>query len=140
MPETKPLTDEDYVALADFRHALRRFLAFSAGEASEAGLTPQQHQTLLAIRAAPAGTATVGLVAERLIVKPHSATGLVDRLAALDLVERSTSDADRRRAILSLTPKAEAILAGLTRVHRAEIDRLLPLLRHVQDHFDTVSA
>lgn len=133
-----PLTQDDYVALADFRYALRRFLTFSETEASEAGLTPKQHQALLAIRAAPRGTATVGFVADRLLVKPHSATGLVDRLAALELVERSASEDDRRRALLRLTPKAETILSELTLIHREEIRQLRPLLRHVLDHFETV--
>jgi hypothetical protein len=49
------LADEDYTALADFRHALRQFLAFSEQAATTCGLTPQQHQALLAI----AGRATV---------------------------------------------------------------------------------
>jgi DNA-binding MarR family transcriptional regulator len=138
VPKVKSLTDDDYAALAEFRYVLRRFLSFSETEAGAAGLTPQQHQTLLTIRAARPGTATVGYVAEQLVVKPHSATGLVDRLAALELVERSTPQDDRRRAILSLTPKAEAILSDLTLVHREEIERLLPLLRHVRDHFEAV--
>ena len=54
------LTDTDYAALAEFRFALRRFQVFSEAKAAEAGLTPQQHQTLLAIRAADPADATVG--------------------------------------------------------------------------------
>ena len=76
------LTDADYLALAEFRFSLRQFQAFSEQKAEECGLTPQQHQALLVIRAAPAGTATIGYVAERLILKPHSATGLVEIVVA----------------------------------------------------------
>src|SRR3546814_15768207 len=76
------LADADYAALADFRHALRRFQAFSEAQAAEQGLTPQQHQALLAIRGAAPGTPSVGDIAQRLMLKPHSATGLVNRLAA----------------------------------------------------------
>lgn len=122
------LDDADYRALADFRHAIRRFLAFSETWAAEMGLTPQQHQALLAIRAAPEGQATVGLVAERLILKPHSATGLVDRLVALGLVVRELAADDRRRACLLLTPRAYEILGALSAIHREEIQRMRPVL------------
>lgn len=122
------LSDADYATLAEFRFSLRQFLAFSESRAAECGLTPQQHQALLAIRAAPVGGATVGYVADRLILKPHSATGLVDRLMVLNLVERRTSAQDKRRALLVLTQEAHAKLARLSTVHREEILRLKPLL------------
>ena len=63
-----------------------QFLAFSEARAAECGLTPQQHQALLAIRGAAPRPVSIGYVAERLILKPHSASGLVDRLEALGLV------------------------------------------------------
>ncbi|MCE7798838.1 MarR family transcriptional regulator [Sphingobium sufflavum] len=122
------LTDDDYAALADFRFSLREFAAFSEKRAAECGLTPQQHQALLAIRAVPAGTAGVGYVAERLILKPHSATGLVDRLEALGLVTRRWSAHDRRQAQLELTQQAHSILETLSVTHREEILRVRPLL------------
>ena len=128
MTNSVALTDEDYIALADFRHALRRFQAFSEANATNVGLTPQQHQALLAIRAASPAEVTIGIIAERLILKPHSATGLVDRLEALELVTRHEASVDRRRAILRLTPKAETLLAALSATHCEEIRRLKPLL------------
>ena len=127
MTQEKELTDADYRALAAFRHAIRRFQSFSEGQAAQAGLTPQQHQALLAIRAATPEQATVGYVAERLILKPHSATGLVDRLVALGLVVREAA-ADRRRVYLRLTPGAYAMLAALTAIHREEVQKLRPVL------------
>jgi DNA-binding MarR family transcriptional regulator len=130
------LAEEDYRALADFRHEIRRFQAFSEAHASKVGLTPQQHQALLAIRAADADQATVGYIAERLILKAHSATGLVDRLDALDLIIREVALDDRRRTLLRLTPKAYDILASLSAVHREEIRRLRPLLLEIFDKFD----
>lgn len=128
MTNNVALTDEDYAALADFRHMLRSFQAFSEAKATNVGLTPQQHQALLAIRAASPADVTVGVVAERLILKPHSATGLVDRLEALELVTRHEASVDRRRSILQLTPKAQTLLATLSATHREEIRRLKPLL------------
>lgn len=130
-----PLDDGDYAALADFRAALRGFLAFSEARAGEVGLAPQQHQALLAIRGAPAGQATIGYLAERLILKPHSASELVSRLEALDLIERRTAEGDRRRTLLMLTGRAEVLLAELSATHREEIRRLKPLLLDLLDRF-----
>lgn len=130
-----PLLDSDYAALADLRAALRGFLAFSEGKAAQVGLTPQQHQALLAIRGAPAGRASIGYVAERLILKPHSASELVNRLVALDLVARTGTGADRRKALLALTSRAEGLLAELSATHREEIRRLKPLLAELLDRF-----
>lgn len=127
------VTDADYAVLADFRHTLRLFMAFSESRAAAAGLTAQQHQALLAIRAAQPGTATIGYVAERLILKPHSATGLVHRLEALGLLMRRPSVADRRQSLLELTANAETILADLSATHREEIRRLRPLLTALLD-------
>lgn len=121
-------TDIDYAALAEFRFALRRFQVFSEARAAEAGLTPQQHQALLAIRAADPDEATVGYVAQRLIVKPHSASELIDRLEAQGLVRREPTRSDRRRALLRLMPQASEILSDLSAAHREEIRRLQPLL------------
>ena len=123
-----PLTDGDYAALADFRHALREFLAFSERRAADQGLTPQQHQALLAIRAAASGAPTVGEVARRLMLKPHSATGLVNRLADQSWIDRIAATDDRRRAHLQLTPRAHAALAALSAAHRDEIRRMRPTL------------
>src|SRR3546814_10300878 len=82
------LDDGDYAALAEFRAVLRTFLAFSEQRANEVGLSAQQHQALLAIRGAEDAKATVGYIAERLILKPHSASELVHRLEKLSLIER----------------------------------------------------
>lgn len=129
-----PLTDADYAALADFRHALRQFLAFSEARAAEKGLTPQQHQALLAIRGAAPEAPTIGTVAQRLMLKPHSASGLIDRLELLGLVRREVAADDRRRATLYLTQKAHAALQSLSAVHREEIRRLRPALEDMLRH------
>lgn len=128
---TPPLSDADYSALADFRCALRRFQAFSETCAAEQGLTPQQHQALLAIRAAANDAPTIGDIARRLMLKPHSATGLVNRLADQGWLERMTATEDRRRARLKLTRKAEGALAALSAAHRDEIRRMRPALEEM---------
>ncbi|MBN9046949.1 MAG: winged helix-turn-helix transcriptional regulator [Rhizobiales bacterium] len=130
------LTDADYAVLADFRYSLRVFLAFSESRAAEFDLTPQQHQALLAIRAAPDGKATIGYVAERLVLKPHSASGLVGRLEALGLLERVPGADDKRQVTLSLTEGAAGILAELSKTHREELRRLRPLLTDLLARID----
>lgn len=127
MASTK-LSDKDYAVLADFRYSLRKFAAFSEEKAIEYSLTPQQHQALLAIRAAPQSDATIGYVAERLVLKPHSASGLIARLEALNLIKRLQSNTDKRQTVLILTDNAEHVLSELSLTHQEEIRRLKPLL------------
>lgn len=127
------LTDADYALLAEFRYTLRRFAAFSESHVAACGLTPQQHQALLAIRAAPPARATIGYLAERLILKPHSASGLVERLETLGLLAREPSPTDRRASVLRLTPAARTTLQHLSTAHREEIRRLRPLLSELLD-------
>ncbi|TIX36407.1 MAG: MarR family transcriptional regulator, partial [Mesorhizobium sp.] len=75
------ISQADYQRLSEFRYLIRRFLEFSQVQANEAGLTPRQHQALLAIKGFPgAGPVTVGDLAERLRIRHHSAVELVDRL------------------------------------------------------------
>jgi DNA-binding MarR family transcriptional regulator len=132
-----PVSDTvDYVALADFRHALRLFLVFSERRAAEQGLTAQQHQALLAIRGAPGEQVTIGFVAERLVIKPHSASGLIERLEVLGLIARSASQNDRRQALIGLTPKARALLEQLSATHREELIRLRPMLTGLLTRLD----
>lgn len=131
------LSHSDYVALADFRYTLRQFMAFSEAKAREQGLTAQQHQALLAIFAAQPDQVTIGYLAERLLLKPHSASGLVDRLEILGLVQKQPSDADRRQALLILTEKAQNVLKTLSLAHREEIQKMKPLLQAILDGLDT---
>jgi DNA-binding MarR family transcriptional regulator len=119
-----------YRTLAEFRYLLRRFGTFSAGAARRAGLTSQQHQALLAIKGFPGpAPIRIGELAEKLQVRHHSAVGLVDRLVARGLLRRRLDRGDRRRVILELTVRGQAVLARLSRAHREELRRLAPMLR-----------
>jgi DNA-binding MarR family transcriptional regulator len=123
------VNDEGYRTLAAFRHGLRQFLAFSEEAARDAGLTPQQHQAILAIKGHARDEAmSVGDLAEHLLVRHNSAVELVNRLASARLVTRTADKADRRRVTLALTAKAEKILAALSAAHLAELKRSGPLL------------
>jgi DNA-binding MarR family transcriptional regulator len=112
----------DYRALADFRYAIRRFLAFSEIAALEAGLTAQQQQALLTIKGlGGSGGLPVGALGERLLIRHHSAVELVDRLERAGLVRRGPDPADRRRVLVALTPEGEKSLRRLSAVHLAEL-------------------
>ena len=118
------MTVRDYRALARFRQALRQFLSFSEAAAAEAGLTPTQHQALLAVKGMPrSDTVSVGDLADWLGVRHHSCVGLVDRLEILGLVTKHPDRADRRRVTLTLTRQAERKLAALSAAHRDELRR-----------------
>lgn len=122
----------DYETLAEFRYLLRRFVAFSDAAAEEAGLRPQQHQALLVIKGFPGRERiTIGELAERLGIRPHSAVGLVDRLVRRGLVRRRADRADRRQVTVALTPEAEAVLARLSLAHRDALTRLAPLFQQL---------
>lgn len=126
----RTLAKADYETLAGFRYLLREFAAFSEQAARRAGLTAQQHQTLLAIKGFPGREqVTIGELAQRLGLRDHSVTGLVDRLVARGLLRRRYDRRDRRRVLVEVTPRAHTLLAKLSRAHRDELKRLAPLLR-----------
>src|SRR6185369_11725724 len=105
----------DYQALAEFRYQLRRFLAFSEQAARAAGIEPQQHQLLLAVKGLPEGKRpTIGVLAERLQIRHHSAVELIDRLVGSDLVVRQRSEADAREILVVITKDGERLLRQLS--------------------------
>jgi DNA-binding MarR family transcriptional regulator len=120
----RPISDADYQALARFRHALRIFQRFSEDAARAAGLTPAQHQLLLAVKGwIGDDPPTIGEVAERLQLKHHSAVELVQRAAAAGLIETAPDVHDGRRQRLSVTEAGEQKLESLSVLHRDELRR-----------------
>ena len=115
--------------LAEFRYRLRTFLQFSEQAAGRVKLHPQQHQLLLQVAGAPAGTrATIAYAAERLALRHHSTVELVNRSVAERLLLRSHDPQDRRRVILRTTAKGRRILKQLSQVHAQELRQLGPPL------------
>jgi len=126
------LTDSDYAALGEFRRAIREFLAFSQEAAREHGLTTQQHQALLVVRAhAGPGLITLGELAQSLMIKSHSAVGLVSRLEERDLVLRKASVEDRRVALLELRPRGAEILEAISMRNLGKIGRTAEILEGI---------
>jgi DNA-binding MarR family transcriptional regulator len=125
----RQVSPEETMAIAEFRFLLRRFLATSETLARGQGVTPQQHQALLAVAGCPPDTApSIGYLAERLLVQHHSAVGLVDRLEQQGLLERVPSVRDRRQVLLRLTERGERFLDDLSAAHRQELRQLAPRL------------
>jgi DNA-binding MarR family transcriptional regulator len=124
------LADEQYERLADLRYGLRRFLSWSAEQAKAAGLTPAQHQLLLAIRASrdPRGP-SVGEIASTLLVRHHSAVGLVDRAEEAGLIVRERDRAQPTAVRLRLTEHGAATLRSLSELHLRELHQLAPTMR-----------
>lgn len=141
--EGDELSDADFARLLDFRDGLRRFLRWSESEARRVGLTPSQHQLLLAVRGHVAGDGTaggptigptIGDVADHLLLRHNSAVELVDRCARAGLIERVGDEGDHRVVRLRLTEEGTERLALLSAVHLEELSRLRPRLSSLWDH------
>lgn len=119
------LTDRDFQRLLAFRTEIRRFLRWSEEQATAEGITPAQHQLLLAVRGHPARQGpTIGDVADALLLRHHSAVGLVDRTVDAGLLRRVPDVDDHRRVRLRLTPRGDRILTRMSRRHLEELERL----------------
>jgi DNA-binding MarR family transcriptional regulator len=83
---------------------------------SELDLTARQAAAILALVEQPG--ATLSYLAEQLGADQATASALVDRLLAADLVRRETDPADRRRAMLHPTDKALKLAKTLAEARR----------------------
>lgn len=125
MSPRRRVTRRQYEELLSFRTGLRRFLHWSEEQAAAAGLTPAQHQLLVAIKGHPGKAApTVGDLADHLVTKHHSVVELIDRAVDANLVERHRDEKDHRIVRLSLTPQGEEKVEALTRLHLEELRNL----------------
>ncbi len=129
MTHGKNTSQREYEELAAFRYALRQFMRFSETAAREEGITPQQHQALLAIAGYPdRDQIMISELAERLQLRHHSTVELINRLEAHGLVSREPGTADRRQVFVSLTPQGYEVLSRLSAAHREELRRAGPQL------------
>lgn len=131
------LSEADYQRLAELRYALRRFLHWSAEQAKQAGLTPSQHQLMLAIRAwSDERGPTVGDIASVLLVRHHSAVGLVDRAQEAGLIVRKRDPDQHSLVRLHLTETGAARLRSLSELHLRELAQLAPGMRALWEAID----
>ncbi len=116
------VTKRQYEMLANFRYELRKFMRYSEAVTHKHGITPLQYQLMLQVKGYPARDwATVSELAERLQAKHHGVVALVTRCEKGGLVQRSTSEDDRRSVRVSLTEKGERALRRLAQLHRDEL-------------------
>jgi DNA-binding MarR family transcriptional regulator len=100
------------------------------------GITASQWAVLRALNRAE-GDGLAGLrltdLSERLIIRPPSVTGVVDRLERLALVIRESLAGDLRAKQVRLTPKGRQLMERVLSGHAAQIDAVLGGLTH-HDH------
>jgi DNA-binding MarR family transcriptional regulator len=119
----------DCRSLAELRYQTRRFVSLSEQTARAAGIEPQQHQLLLAIKGLPPDRRpTIKTLAERLCVQHHTVVALVDQVEARKLVRRKRHAEDRREILLVLTAQGQRLLRGLSVLHRDQLRIVGPTL------------
>jgi DNA-binding MarR family transcriptional regulator len=128
LSDTGAVNEEpEYARLAEFRKALRAFLRWSEDAAKGVGVTPMQHQLLLAIRGR-GGAPTIGEIADDLMLRHHSTGELINRAEAAGLVARSPDAGDRRQTRITATGVGNRVLRRLSEQHLNEIRRLAPVV------------
>jgi DNA-binding MarR family transcriptional regulator len=120
-------TQPNFRAMAELRYQIRRFLRFSENAARQAGIEPQQHQLLLAVRGLPDGLKpTVGVLAERMQLQHHSTVELIDRLVDRGFLCRLRGTDDRRQVLVKLTHDGQEFLERLSLHHLQELQSVGP--------------
>jgi DNA-binding MarR family transcriptional regulator len=131
----RPLSEPEYLALAEFRYQLRLFLRHMEEATRSLGVNPQQYQLILAIRGLPPDSEpTISRLAERMQLNHNSMVELVDRCEKRGLLRRARSDGDRRRVELELTSEGEAYLRRLAAAGREELRSIGPVLAQSIQH------
>jgi DNA-binding MarR family transcriptional regulator len=132
-PEQAPL--EDFIAAAEFRTALRRFLRKSERVAHQSGLTPQRYLLLLMIKGAAdrQERSTVTELADKLQLAQSTVTELVSRAEEIGLISREPSPVDARVAHLRLTPEGESRLMRSFRGLSTERAQLRDAIAHLSE-------
>ncbi|HKT49522.1 MAG TPA: MarR family transcriptional regulator [Candidatus Angelobacter sp.] len=128
--ESKLLSTPEYIALAEFRYQLRRYLRQMEEHARASGNHPQQYQLLLAIKGLPPPRVpSVTFLAERMQMNHNSMVELADRCEKRGLIKRvRESDTDRRQVTLAITPEGEKVLRQQASASREELRNIGPIL------------
>jgi DNA-binding MarR family transcriptional regulator len=91
-------------------------------------------------------------LSDRLLIRPPSATSVVDRLERAGLVARADSVSDLRTKQIALTTRGRQLVERVLTVHEAQIDgvmngltateqvKLQKLLRELEKHLDKLVA
>jgi DNA-binding MarR family transcriptional regulator len=127
---SRDLSPAAYRTLAEFRHQIRLFLRYSEDAARAAGIEPQHHQLLLAIKGLPAEKLpTIGELAARLQLRHHTTVELLNRMVDRGIVVREPNPEDKREVLIRHTHAGENILHQLSLEHQTELQKTGPELR-----------
>lgn len=123
--KARSLPKKEFETLSNFRYQLRRFQHWSEQLTRQRGITNLQYLLMLHIKGfAGREWATITELAERLQSRHHGVVALVTRCEKLGLVERRPSPSDGREVEIHLTPKGDAMVGLLARLHRDELIRI----------------
>ncbi|MEO7799162.1 MAG: MarR family transcriptional regulator [Opitutaceae bacterium] len=132
-PTVKPDFMETVEVLASFRRGLRQFLSFSESIVGAVGITSQQYQALLILIRSRDEGVTIGSLAKELLLVPHGAVQLVNRLSEAGLAERYADESDARISRVHATPKSLQLMKALVKAHAGELRAQERLLRESLD-------
>lgn len=103
------------------------------GICADLQITPLQYSVLSTVAAE--GPADQTAIANAVYLDRTTTTGIIKRLAARGLVERTGSALDRRRQVSQATPEGQAFLKKVeARVKQAHAETLMPLAPEEQKH------
>jgi DNA-binding MarR family transcriptional regulator len=115
--------------LAEFRYQLACFLRRRQEAARAAGLEPQQYELLLTIAGLSSRKQpTIKELASQLLLEHHSVVELADRLQKKNLTARRSLGADKRVALLTLTPSGQRALEKVVRYSLNQVRTEAPAL------------
>ncbi len=126
IPMKAKVSSGDVDALTDaVLTASRLLVAVSARSiaAVDDSITLAQFRTLVVLDSR--GPLKLTALAEHLSVNPSTATRMVDRLAAADLVVRQASPTSKRELVLGLSTEGKRVVQTATRRRRAEIRKIV---------------
>ncbi len=108
--------------------ASRVFVAISARALADidSTLTLVQLRTLVVLESR--GPVKLAVLAAALAVNPSTAMRMVDKLAAVGLVDRQVNPGNRREVVLSLTPEGRGLVDGVMARRHEEIGTLVARL------------
>ncbi len=105
------------IVVSDVARLLGR--AFDRRARQELKLSRAQVRLLAGIDRDPSGTPTQAALAERMDMTPMAVAALCSRMECAGWIKREPSATDRRAYVLTLTPKAHAVLAAAIRISDA---------------------
>lgn len=126
--------------LADFRVALRQFLSFSESILATVGISSQQYQALLILIRSRGVGVTMGALAKELLMVPHGAVQLVNRLSDMGLAERRDDPSDARVSKVHVTAKGIQLMKTLVKAHAGELREQEQLLSKSLDQLRRLVA